>query len=346
MNRAFPGLKGIRRLPFNPQEQEIDLAGSAVSIIIPNYNGESLLDRNLPKVIEAADAYESGCEIIVVDDASRDGSVPLISKYAPRAQLIRHDINRGFAEAIHTGLRHAANEIVILLNSDVRPANDFVAPLTAHFQNPTTFSVSPLICDPDGNPQTVSWNLGMIRRGSIKFRPWVLEEAREHLEKEQTLKTLFASGGSVALRKNMFLQLGGFLPLYKPFYYEDVDLCTRAWLQGWQTLFEPRSEVIHDHAGAIRLHFDARRVRTIRQRNRFFYLWLYLSRTGILRSHIPGITYRVVLRTLQLDMTYMTALMRAILHLKEVSAFRAQMKSSPKPWRPLEEILAEIAQAA
>lgn len=342
MSRAFPGLEDTRRLPVNPQE--IDLVRSSVSIIIPNYNGESLLDKNLPSVIEAANTYGNKCEIIVVDDASRDDSVQLISKHTPPVHLVRHDVNRGFAETIHTGVRHAANEVVILLNSDVRPANDFIAPLISLFRSPTTFSVSPLICDPDGTPQTVSWNLGMIRRGTIKFRSWVLEEARDRLEKGQRLKSLFASGGSVALRKNMFLQLGGFLPLYKPFYYEDVDLCTRAWLKGWQTLFEPRSQVTHDHVGTIRLHFDTRRIRMIRLRNRFFYLWLYLSRTGIVSSHIPGIIYRVLLRTLQLDMTYVTALLQALIRLKEVTAFRAEMKSSIGKVKPLEEILAEIAQ--
>ena len=44
----------------------------------------------------------------------------------------------------------------------------------------------------------------------------------------------------------MFNMLEGFLPLYKPFYIEDMDLCTRAWLRGWQTLFDPRSQVVHD----------------------------------------------------------------------------------------------------
>lgn len=314
-----------------------------MSIIIPNYNGESLLEGNLPSVIAAARAYRNDCEIIVVDDASQDNSVKLISQYAPQLQLLRHHVNRGFAEAVHTGIQRAVHEYVILLNSDVRPEPDFIAPLMTHFQSPTTFSVSPLVCDPDGTPQTVSWNLGVIRRGSIKFRSWDLEEARDRAERGHTLKSLFASGGSVALRRTMFHQLGGFLPLYKPFYYEDVDLCTRAWLKGWQTLFEPRSQVIHDHEGVISQYFDARRVRTIRLRNRFFYLWLYLSGNSIVASHIPGILYRGLFRTLQLDMTYTTALLQAAMRLKEVLLYRTQTESAAHTSKPLEKILAEIA---
>jgi GT2 family glycosyltransferase len=177
------------------------MPGSGVSIIIPNYNGEALLKKNLPAVLEAAETYLGPCEVIVADDASRDGSVDLIATHFPLVKLVRHHINKGFADTIHTGVRHALHEHLILLNSDVRPEPDFIVPLIAHFQDPTTFSVSPLVCDPEGIPQTVSWNLGMIRRGSIKFRSWALEEAQVRAERGETLKSLFASGGSVALRK-------------------------------------------------------------------------------------------------------------------------------------------------
>ncbi len=319
---------------------------NGVSIIIPNYNGESLLKKNLPTVLEAAEAYAGPCEVMVVDDASLDRSIDLIETHFPLVKLVRQETNHGFADTIDTGIQNAVHECVILLNSDVRPERDFIAPLTPHFQDPQTFSISPLVCDPDGIPQTVSWNIGMIKRGSIKFRSWDLEEARRRTEKGHTLKSLFASGGSVALRKRMFLQLGGFLSLYKPFYYEDVDLCTRAWLNGWQTLFEPQSRVVHDHAGVIRLHFDARRVRTTRLRNRLFYLWLYLSGGRIVAAHIPGIMYRLLFRTLQLDMSYINALLLASIRLKEVIAIRARVKSSLRTVKPLEEILAEIAGVA
>jgi len=320
----------------------MNMPGSGVSVIIPNYNGEALLKMNLPAVLKAAEIYGGPGEVIVVDDASTDKSIDLITTRFPSVKLVRQEINKGFADTVHTGIQHAVYDYLILLNSDVRPYPDFIAPLLTHFKNPYVFAVSPLVCSPDGTPQTVSWNLGTIKRGSIKFRSWDMEEARDRVEKGQTLKSLFASGGSVGLRKTMFQKLDGFLPLYKPFYYEDVDLCTRAWFNGWQTLFEPRSRVVHDHAGVIRKHFDARRIRTIRLRNRLLYLWLYLSGKSIVTSHIPGTLYRLVLRTLQFDMTYVSALFLACSRLKETVAFRAQMKSGMGKVKSLEDILMEI----
>jgi len=314
---------------------------NGVSIIIPNYNGESLLNKNLPSVMHAAETYHGECEIIVVDDGSRDGSVDLASNRFPQIKVIKHAVNQGFAEAVYTGIQHAASEIIILLNSDVRPNSDFIAPLVEKLQGQKTFSVSPLVCDPMGKPQTVSWNLGRIKRGDIKFRSWTLDEARHRRENGHELKNLFASGGSLAMKKTMFIRLGGFLPIYKPFYYEDVDLCTRAWMNGWQTLFEPRSIIVHDHEGSIRLHFDAWRIRTTRLRNRFFYLWLHLSRKKLIISHIPWIGYRLLNRMLHLDMTYAIALIMACFRLKEVIMLRSHWKST-RTFRPLEQIIEEI----
>lgn len=313
----------------------------AVSIIIPNYNGEPILRGNLACVVDAAHTHAGGCEVIVVDDASQDDSVSLISDLFPGINLFRHEVNQGFAEAVHTGIKNAANEIIILLNSDVRPESDFIEPLIEPLQNPHTFSVSPLICDPKGVPQTVSWNLGKIQRGTIKFRNWHIDEALDRRVHGGALKSLFASGGSAAMRKSMFLQLGGFLPIYKPFYYEDLDLCTRAWRRGWQTLFEPQSKVVHDHVGTIKRFFTPRRVRVIRLRNRFFYLWLYLSREKLLPSHLPWIGYRLLFRTVILDITFTLALIMALSRLNTVVALRSHLGGS-RPYKSLEQILEEI----
>lgn len=75
-------------------------------------------------------------------------------------------------------------------------------------------------------------------RGTVKSTAWDMNTVQDRIAAGHRLKSLFASGGSVALKKTMFLKLGGFLPLYKPFYSEDMDLCTRAWMRGWQTLLE------------------------------------------------------------------------------------------------------------
>ena len=88
------------------------------SIIIPNYNGEELLQKNLPSVISESINFHNECEIIVVDDASTDNSVQILQEKYPTVKLIQHEINKGFAEGIHSGVAAANHELVFLLNSD------------------------------------------------------------------------------------------------------------------------------------------------------------------------------------------------------------------------------------
>ena len=313
-----------------------------VSIIIPNYNGERILGGTLTSVVEAAHAYPGECEIIVVDDASQDNSMKLITENFPEINLVRHETNRGFAEAVHSGARSSTHQIIILLNSDVRPDPNFIAPLVRWFGHDDTFSVSPLICGGSGVPQRVSWNLGKIVRGEIRKRNWEIEDAQELARRGQALRSLYASGGSIALRKWMFFELGGFLPLYKPFYYEDRDLGTRAWRRGWQTFFEPKSKVIHDHyQGTIKRFFPEKKVKIIGRRNRFFYLWLHLSASRLIFSHFPWIFFRLPLRLLQLDTVYAMALFKALSSLREVVKLRGNLKKEQYT-KSLEKVIIEI----
>ncbi len=316
---------------------------SPVSIIIPNYNGEHILKRSLVDVVAAADAYPQACEIIVVDDASRDNSCQLLAEKFPQIHVVRHQVNKGFADTVHSGVTSAAHPIIILLNSDVFPDRNFITPLLAWFDRRDTFSVSPLILNRNGKPGRVSWNLSTIVRGEIRQSNWDLADALERARKGKPLKSLFASGGSVAVRKEMFQKLGGFLPIYKPFYYEDRDLGTRAWQHGWKTYFEPQSKVVHDHQSTISRFFAANQIRVIKRRNRLFYLWLHLSRRKLLLSHIPWILCRLPLRLLRLDMVYAQALLRAVFSLGRIIPLRAAMHQGHLR-KPLEDVIREIWQ--
>ena len=314
-----------------------------VSIIIPNYNGEHILNRSLAKVVEAGHAYPGEYEIIIVDDASQDNSIQLISDNFSEIKLVLHNTNKGFAEAVHSGVRSSIHSIILLLNTDVFPDCNFIAPLIRWFSREDTFCVSPLITDRNGSPNRVSWNRGIIIRGEIRKRNWELNEAVDLVHRGRALKSLFAEGGAAAIRKDMFLQLGGFLSIYKPFYYEDCDLCIRAWRHGWKTYFEPDSTVVHDHQqGTIRRFFGIKKIRIIKRRNRLFCLWLNLSTRKLIFSHIPWIFLRLLLRLLKMDLIYALALFNALGALRETINLRKILHLDNYS-RLLEDVIAEIS---
>jgi len=312
-----------------------------VSIVIPNYNGENLIRQNMPSVIEATNAYPAKSEIIVVDDASQDDGIKVLVENFPDIKIVHHEINKGFAEAVHSGVKSSLYSIIILLNTDVIPDRNFISPLIHYFDREDTFAVSPLIRNQDGKSLRVSWNLAKLVRGELRRKDWDLDDALELAGQGKKLKSLYASGGSVAIRKQMFEQLGGFLPIYKPFYSEDKDLCTRAWKRGWATYFEPSSTVIHAHKGSINRFFSHKRIKTIRRRNRFLYLWYHLSTNKLILSHLPWILYRFPMRILRFDMVYPLALFKALRQLGEIVKLRDQLRSN-NGLISLEEIIEKI----
>ena len=312
-----------------------------VTIVIPNFNGEEILTPTLKSILKASVAYKGEVEILLVDDASTDKSMELINNLFPEIKILQHDKNRGFSEAVGTGVKGATHSIIILLNSDVIPDINFISPLINWFNRSDVFSVSPLILGKTGNSQRVSWTIGKIKRGEMRKENWDITTARKSVQNGHILKSLYASGGSVAFRKKMFLELGGFLSLYKPFYVEDRDIGTRAWKKGWQTIFEPRSMVTHDHVGTIKRFFAKKKIKIIRKRNRFFYLWLHFSTPGLIFSHFPWILIRLPLRILKLDFVYPIAFFKALLNMGEVISLRKKLKKQLGAVT-LEEILENI----
>ena len=106
-----------------------------ISIVIPNYNGKALLQKNLPAVLAAADGYPGVCQVIVVDDASTEAGFESIINQFKTVLCLRHARNKGFAETIHTGVEVTTAELLVFLNSDVAPDVDFLEPLASAFKS-------------------------------------------------------------------------------------------------------------------------------------------------------------------------------------------------------------------
>src|SRR5215472_6615394 len=113
----------------------------AVSIVIPNWNGRDLLEKYLPSVVSSIVSH-AGSEVIVVDNASEDGSVDFMRQNFPGVRVLSQPRNLGFGGGSNAGFAAAKNDIVVLLNSDMRVEPDFIAPLLEGFTDEKVFAVS------------------------------------------------------------------------------------------------------------------------------------------------------------------------------------------------------------
>ena len=322
-------------------------APRAASLVVPNYNGRALLERNVPSLLAAADAYPGDAEVVIVDDASQDDSVAFLRGAFPTVRVVEHAENQGFGGACHSGVDAAAHPVAVLLNSDVTVERDFLAPLTAHFtRDPDVFSVSPLVLDRDGRPGKITVNRPSVRRGELRWDgvdPDDLLRLRAlGPDVELEIKSLFGLGGAVAVDRARFLGLGGFDPLYKPFYHEDVDLGLMAWRRGWRVLVEPRSAVTHADGGTINKHYQRYEIKVARRAHRILCGWKHAE--GSWRSAMRWSTWlRVLTRWLKLDRRYYAALRRAWSRRAEAAA--AHQRELAATVRPLDDAFAEIQAA-
>jgi len=228
-----------------------------VSIVITNWNGLSLLQKNLPVIAKNGRLAK---EIIVADDASTDASLRYLSEFQknePRLKIISHRRNLGFGANTNHAVSQAKGDLVVILNNDILPSVDFFKPALKHFQNPKVFGV--------GFAEKNNENYGKIywKNGYLQHLPGI---------SHSTHISGWLSGGSSIVRKQLFLKFGGFDPVYSPFYFEDLDLGYRAWKSGYQLLWEPQCQVEHRHESTMS-KFSKRLLDYVKERNRLLVVW-------------------------------------------------------------------------
>lgn len=289
-----------------------------ISIVLPNYNGEESLRKNLPAVLETG-----ADEVIVVDDASTDGSVPELRSQnsklkTTKIKVIENEKNLGFSSTVNRGVKEAKGEIVVLLNTDVSPEPNFLKPLVSHFTNPEVFAVGCLDQSPENG------KIIYRGRGVANFKQGFLVHARG---KEDKTDTFWVAGGSGAFRRQLWEKLGGFDEIYNPFYWEDIDLSYRAMKAGYQIFFEPQSVVTHQHEeGAIKKNYSHFQVKTIAYRNQFFFVWKNITDWEKRLSHLFWLPYHLTKALISLDLAFILGFLLAFFKLPLVvkSSFAAQ----------------------
>jgi GT2 family glycosyltransferase len=216
-----------------------------VSVIVVNYNGADALERCLRALLDDTDQVET--EILVVDNASSDGSAAIAERLAAEhdsLRLIRSDTNRGYPGAVNLALPEARGEHVAVLNMDVVVSDGWLEPLVAFLgSNPDTAAVCPLIVL-ESDPERIIAAGQNIHPTALGFNRW-LGKPREHAGTEP-VRVSGLHGAAFMVRTELLERLGGwddrgFL------YHEDVELSWLLRLAGKDIHCVPASTVSHDY---------------------------------------------------------------------------------------------------
>ena len=241
-----------------------DLQSPLVTVVVANLNRKALLSVCL-KSLEAQQG--AGFEVIVVDNASTDGSPEWVEQYARSAvfpvRLIRNPVNRGFCAANNQGFAAAQGEFIALLNNDAEAEPGWLEQLLLAFRRGEDVGMAaskilvwedPRQIDKAGH---LIWLDGQNRgRGSGE-----IDEGQYDAEEE----VLWPDGAACMYRKSMLDRIGGFdEDLFA--YGDDAELGLRARIAGWRCIYMPKAVVRH-HRGTTLGLLSFRRLRLI-ERNR------------------------------------------------------------------------------
>lgn len=239
-------------------------------LVITSFNGQELLKKQLPVVLKFSPNIH---KIIVVDDASTDGTVEFLKSKYPKIECIPNPKNLGFTKSTNIGVSHSKADFVVLLNNDVYPQKHYLDSALKLFKTPDIFAVT--FNEIHSSWPDVTW------QGKISFT--------EGQDKSTARWSAWASGGSSIVRRSIWERLGGFNPIYSPGYWEDIDLGWRAWKMGYKIVWDPRSTVEHIHEstfGKLNPNF----VSMLKQRNELLFNWQNISEPKLVLSHIKYLT--------------------------------------------------------
>jgi GT2 family glycosyltransferase len=200
-----------------------------------------------------------GGEVIVVDNASSDGSAAAVEAAFPAVRVLRNPENLGFAGGVNVGLRAASEDLVLLLNTDTLVVGNAIGALLDYAErNPQAGIIGPRVVNRDGSLQPSCWRFPSLLHLLLsatylyKLLPGSRWLDRERLggRNPNTAGPVDAVSGCCFLIRRAVIERVGVLDAGYFMYAEETDLCWRAWQQGFEVHYAPVGEIVHFGGGS------------------------------------------------------------------------------------------------
>jgi len=250
-----------------------------LSIIIVSWNVRRLLRRCLQSLAES-DLSPRGVEVIVVDNASADGSAEMLRRQFPHVRLLEQRENIGFTRANNLALAQARGGALLLLNPDTELGPGALGELLRYLEaQPVVGIVGPHTLNSDGSHQSTRRRFPTLLTGVFEstwlaaYAPASIERAYRMADTSDgdVLDVDWVQGSALLLRREVYEQIGGLDEGYV-MYAEEIDYCRRAKAAGWRVVYHGAALITHhggkssEQASAYKqLHFQRSKLRYFRK---------------------------------------------------------------------------------
>jgi GT2 family glycosyltransferase len=262
---------------------------SDVCVVVVSWNTRDLLGRCLDSLKPDADAGLA--QVVVVDNASSDGSPEMVRDRHPWAELVEPGMNLGFGPAVNLGAAGRGGDWVVAANADTAPEPGALALLLgAAARRPDAGIAAPRLIQPDGSTQHSVHpfpTVGLALSGALGV--WSLPGVGGRLaierrwDPEQARLVDWAHGAFLLMRRPAFDEIGGF-DESQWMYAEDLDLAWRMAATGWRCAYEPSARVLHETSAAAKQAFGDERAERHMAAS---YSWM-ARRQGLLRTRLSA----------------------------------------------------------
>ena len=223
------------------------------AIVILNYNTKEYLRKFLPGLIASTEGLDA--QVIVADNASRDGSVEMMKEQFPSVPLMVLEENYGFTGGYNRALKDIDAEFFVLMNSDIEVPGDWLKPLLAWMDShPDCGACGPkLISYHDRSSFEYAGAAGgyIDRYGYPFCRGRILQKLeKDNGQYNSSVDVLWCSGACLMVRSSVWKVLGGLDDRFFA-HMEEIDLCWRMQLAGWRVTSVPQSVVYHIGGGTL-----------------------------------------------------------------------------------------------
>lgn len=260
------------------------MPGAAVAtIVIPTHNGLSLLKKNLPSLKNAPSA-DCPFDVVVADNGSTDGTGPWLAENWPDVRVLALKRNTGFAPACNRGADTAETPFVVFLNNDMKVEPGWLPPLLEAVEKEEATIAA--------GSKVLSWDGATVDFGGadLNFEGRAFQRDFQAYHDPQSYKeeeSIFLNGGAMLVRRDTFLEIGGFDEDFFA-YYEDVDFGWRAWILGYKLVWAPDSVTCHRH-GATSARLTTGQKRFLLERNALLSMFKNYDDTNLSRALTPAL---------------------------------------------------------